>query len=71
MASEPERGDSADLLGQLLWLRRAVARTVGRGQYLYKILDAAVESQDPKAMQRARQEYERQPKDLKQALQRA
>ena len=43
---------------ELLRIRPLLARTVGRRQYLYGVVDRALECGDPEAMRRARQELE-------------
>lgn len=49
--------DLEAVLAELLGLRRAVAECLGREQYLYRLLDDAIESQHLPAMRRALSEF--------------
>lgn len=74
-AGEPNAADLdtelASVLAELLELRRTVARCLGREQYLYQVLDQAIESQHPPTMERALHEFNRQGRELVRDLQAA
>ncbi|MBX3412250.1 MAG: hypothetical protein KF708_05985 [Pirellulales bacterium] len=53
-----------DLLHELVELRRAVATTLGREQYVYHVLDRAIESHFEPALRHALDEFHRQPIDV-------
>lgn len=55
----------ADLLGQLVELRQAVAQTLGRQQFLYDVVDRAVESGHLPQAQAAIDEFGLQPEDVR------
>lgn len=60
-----EREGGQHVLASLLDLRRAVAETLGRDQYVYRLLDRAIETGYPPAQQDALAEFELQPDDVK------
>ena len=53
-----------DLLHELVDLRRAVATSLGRDQYVYQVLDRAIESHFEPALRNAMDEFHRQPIDV-------
>lgn len=57
-----------DLLGQLVDLRQAVARTLGRQQYLYDVLDQAAETRHLPRAQAALAEFDQQPGEVRQRV---
>lgn len=56
------------LLEELLDLRRAVAEVLGRDQYVYHVIDEAVESQHTPTMAEALRAIEHQSDDVRQHL---
>ncbi len=56
------------LLEELLDLRRAVAEVLGRDQYVYHVLDEAVESQHTPTMAEALRTLEHQSDEVRQHL---
>ena len=64
MAPHEYNGQAAEeaqhwrLVDELLDLRRETAAVLGREQYLYRVVDEAVESGSVVLMQRARAEFE-------------
>jgi hypothetical protein len=63
-ATNRELDEFDDLLDELLDLRRAVATVLGREQYVYHVLDRAIENRFAPAMRGAIDEFRRQPDDL-------
>lgn len=61
---EPKSDELADLLHELVELRRAVAAALGRDQYVYQVLDRAIESHFEPALRNALDEFQRQPIDV-------
>jgi hypothetical protein len=67
MSQEREMNEEAQLdslLHELIDLRRAVASALGREQYVYHVLDRAIESHFEPAMRNAWDEFHRQPIDV-------
>lgn len=62
--SNDESTALAGLLDELIDLRRAVAATLGREQYVYQVLDRAIESHFEPALRNAIDEFHRQPIDV-------
>lgn len=58
----------ADLLGQLVELRQAVAHSLGRQQYLYGVVDHALESRHLPLAQAALAEFELQPGEVRERV---
>ncbi len=58
----------ADVLGQLVELRQAVAQTLGRDQYLYGVVDRAVESRHLPRAQAALVEFGMQPGEVRERI---
>ncbi len=56
------------LLEELLDLRRAVAEVLGRDQYVYQVIDNAVESRHCPTMAEALREIEHQSDDVRQHI---
>lgn len=56
------------LLEELLDLRRAVAEVLGRDQYVYHVLDEAVESQHTPTMAEALRALDHQSEEVRQHL---
>ena len=52
------------LLDELLAIRRAIARTLGREQYLYRLVDTAIETGHAPSLRRAWREINHQPNDI-------
>jgi len=61
---QPESDELTDLLHELIELRRAVATSLGRDQYVYQVLDRAIESHFEPALRNALDEFHRQPIDV-------
>jgi len=53
-----------DLLDELLDLRRAVATVLGREQYVYQVIDRAIETRFAPAMHTAISEFRQQPDEV-------
>ena len=71
MSREPDLSEDrllGQLVDELLDLRRAVAETLGREQYLYQVLDDAIESRHLPALSYAKQTYEHQPDEVKEIV---
>lgn len=70
MAYQPSEADFSEecLLEELLSLRKAVAQTLGRDQYLYQVLDTAIATGHGPTWRRAWQELNRQPADIRDRL---
>jgi hypothetical protein len=62
--TDHEASAIVDLLDELIDLRRAVATTLGRDQYVYQVLDRAIESHLEPALRNALDEFHRQPIDV-------
>lgn len=62
------RNEEDALLAQLLELRRSVAETLGREQYVYQVLDRAIESGHRPTRERALEEFQRQPDEVRQRI---
>ncbi len=60
--------DETELLRELLDLRRAVASVLGRDQYVFGLLDRAIESGHAPAQRRARKEFATLPVDLQELV---
>lgn len=58
----------AGLLEELIDLRRAVATSLGREQYVYHFLDRAIESRFEPALRSAIDEFHRQPIDVQRRI---
>jgi len=56
------------LLEELLDLRRAVAEVLGRDQYVYRVIDEAVESQHSPTIAEALRTIEHQSDDVRQHI---
>lgn len=54
----------AELLSELLELRQTVAHSLGRDQYLFEMLDRAIESGHAPCWEKARREFASLPDDL-------
>lgn len=61
---EPVSDELNDLLHELIELRRAVASSLGRDQYVYQVLDRAIETHFEPALRDAMEEFHRQPIDV-------
>ena len=64
-ALDCDRDDGQQVLVALLELRRAVASTRGRDQYVYRLLDGAIETGYLPAQQNALAEVDLQPDEVK------
>ncbi len=53
------------LLGELIELQQAIARTLGRRQYVYRVIEEAVHSGHGPTMRAALGEFDRQPLDVR------
>lgn len=56
------------LLEELIVLRRAVAAGLGRQQYLYDVIDAAVERRHEPALRHALDEFAQQPPEVREQV---
>ncbi len=59
------------LLDELLELRRAVGQSLGCDQYLYAVLDEAIETGYERRLVQARSEYDQQPDEIRELVEAA
>jgi len=64
-ADSPRCAEDACLLDELLALRCAVARSLGRQRYVYRVIDDALHTGHVPALRMALSEFDQQPSDVK------